>query len=505
MKNNELLKLERISKSFATKVLDDVSFSVGRGEIVALLGENGAGKSTLMKIISGIYQADDGSVYFENKKLELKGPREAQDIGISIIHQELNIVRNRSVGQNIFLGREPKKRTWLGKLGGVDNEKMYKASIEALKMVNARHISVKDPADLLSTAQLQLVEIARSLSMNAKIILMDEPTSSLTEDQSEVLIKIMKQLKEDGIGIVFTTHRIKEAFKIADRFIILRDGCLIANKKASQDITYEHVIEWMIGRPIKDLYPKIPIKMENEIFRAEHISGGIVKDASFSVNKGEILGFGGLVGAGRTELLRLILGIDIKNSGITYFKGQKVDIKNLKEAIRLGIGFVPEDKINQSLILKQSVKFNIVLAGLTKLSKKGVFIDNRRINMTTKRYIDKLSIRLHSSNQPIDSLSGGNQQKAILAKWMLLHPDFLVLDEPTRGVDVGAKAEIYQLLGELVKNNITVILISSDLPELIGLSDRIVVMSEGKIMRILDKNEASPQKVMYYAGLNEKN
>jgi len=498
-----LLKLKGIEKSFAAKVLDNVSFEIEPGEIVALLGENGAGKSTLMKIISGIYTADVGHISFENSTLILKGPKHAQKFGINIIHQELNIVKNRTVAQNIYLGREPKMSGFLGKLGFVNYRLMKSDTEKALALVNARQIDPNQQARLLTTAQLQLVEIARALSMDSKIILMDEPTSSLTEDQSDILIELIKKLKSDGIAVVFTTHRILEAFGIADRFVILRDGKLVSDVPA-KSATYENVIEWMVGRPIQNLYPKTKVAIGPEVLRVEALSGGINKKSDFTVYKGEILGFGGLVGAGRSELMYLLLGVNRKKSGSIFLYDDEIRIKNINDAIRLGIGFVPEDRKNQSLILGQSVRFNVALAGLKQLFKKGLFISNNTIDRTTSEYIKKLSIRLHSSKQAVRSLSGGNQQKVVLAKWLLLQPSVLILDEPTRGVDVGAKAEIYQLLGELVSKGITIILISSDLPELIGLSDRIVVMSEGRIVKVLEQEEATPHQVMYYAGLNEK-
>ena len=498
-----LLQLENISKSFATKVLDSICFSVNKGEIIALLGENGAGKSTLMKIISGIHLADEGKVIYEGNPLSLRNPKEGQSIGINIIHQELNILSNRSVAQNIYLGIEHRLPSIFGKLGFINEKKMNKDAINALRLVNARHIKPQQLASSLTTAQLQLVEISRALQMESKVILMDEPTSSLTEDQSKVLIEIIKKLKNDGISVIFTSHRIKEAMDIADRFVILRDGNLVANIEASKDVTYEKIIEWMVGRSINNLYPKVHVPLGEEILRVENVCGGIVKDCSFSIRKGEILGFGGLVGAGRSELMRLIVGADKKKSGEVFIRGEKVSINHLHDSIKHKIGFVPEDRKLQSLVLGETVRFNVALAGLKEKFKKGLFIDNSRVDNVVDEYVDALSIKIHTKNDHLSSLSGGNQQKVVLAKWLLIGPDLLILDEPTRGVDVGAKAEIYRLLGELVKQNITIILISSDLPELLGLSDRIIIMSEGKIMKELDKEDASPHSVMYYAGLNE--
>lgn len=497
-----LLQVEKISKSFATKVLNSICFSVNKGEIVALLGENGAGKSTLMKIISGIYTQDEGKVFYEGECLTLRNPKEAQSIGVNIIHQELNIVSNRSVAQNIYLGREQKLDSIFGKMGFINKHLMNKEAAKALNLVNARQIQPQQLASSLTTAQLQMVEISRALQMESKIILMDEPTSSLTDDQSKVLIEIIKNLKTQGISVIFTSHRIKEAMDIADRYIILRNGDLVANIKASPKVTYEKIIELMVGCPINNLYPKVTVQLGKEILRVENISGGIIKDCSFSIRKGEVLGFGGLMGAGRSELMRLIVGADKKKSGTIFLKGANVSISNLYDAIKYKIGFVPEDRKLQSLVLEESVRFNMALAGLKDKFKKGFFIDNSALDTTVEKYINALSIKVNSKNDKLSSLSGGNQQKVVLAKWLLLGPELLILDEPTRGVDVGAKSEIYKLLGELVKLNITIILISSDLPELLGLSDRVIVMSEGKIMKELDIADASPNSVMYYAGLN---
>lgn len=502
MKEDCILQIENISKSFATKVLNSISFSINRGEIVALLGENGAGKSTLMKIISGIHEFDEGKIVYEGETITLQSPKEGQSLGINIIHQELNIVPNRSVAQNIYLGREQKSRSLLGKLGLINSKKMNNEARKALQLVNARQIEPYQVASSLTTAQLQLVEISRALQMDSKIILMDEPTSSLTEDQSKVLINIIKELKNKGVSVIFTSHRIKEAMDIADRFVILRDGNLVADVEASPEVTYEKIIEWMVGRSIKNLYPKEIVPIGEEILRVENMAGGIVNNCEFTIHRGEILGFGGLVGAGRSELMRLIVGADKKKSGKIYLKGKDISINNLHDAIKYKVGFVPEDRKLQSLVLEESVRFNMSIAGLKEKFKKRVFINDSHIDEVVQQYIETLSIKLNSKNDAVSSLSGGNQQKVVLAKWLLLGPDLLILDEPTRGVDVGAKSEIYRLLGELVKQNIGIILISSDLPELLGLSDRIIIMSEGKIMKELKREEASPNRVMYYAGLN---
>jgi ABC-type sugar transport system ATPase subunit len=498
-----IIALKQINKSFATQVLFDVSFDIRAGEVTALLGENGAGKSTLMKIISGIYKADSGEIFLEGQKVEIKTPKEAQKLGISIIHQELNIVPNRTVAQNIFLGQEPRVKGFLGYLGRVNAKQVEQAATRELEKINAAYIDVHELTKNLTTAQRQLVEIAKALSFQARVLLMDEPTSSLAEDQSEMLIELIKQLKEQGMAIVFTTHRIMEAFGIADRFVILRDGYLVTDTQASPEVTYEKVIEWMVGRTVNQLYPKNTVPIGEKILEVEDLAGGMVEKSSFFVRQGEILGFAGLVGAGRTELMRLLLGIDKPTSKRVIFQGKPVTITTIRDAIALGIGFVPEDRKNQSLIAGLSVRENMALAGLPILSRHRTIIHNPNIDRTVAHYIAQLNIRLHSATQKMRSLSGGNQQKVVLAKWLLLSPRLLILDEPTRGIDVGAKAEIYQLLGKLVEQGIGIIMVSSDLPELLGVSDRIVVMANGKIMKTFPRKEVDAHKIMYYAGLHK--
>lgn len=498
-----VISLQRINKRFATQVLFDVSFDVRAGEVTALLGENGAGKSTLMKIISGIHKADSGDLLLDGQNIEVKSPKDAQKLGISIIHQELNIVPNRTVAQNIFLGQEPRVNGLLRYLGKVHAQQIEQAAIHELEKINAAYIDVHELTKNLTTAQCQLVEIAKALSFRARVLLMDEPTSSLAEDQSAMLIELIKRLKDQGMAIVFTTHRIMEAFGIADRFVILRDGYLVADVEAGPAVTYEKVIEWMVGRTVNQLYPKNEVPIGEKILEVRDLAGGIVEKSSFFVRQGEILGFAGLVGAGRTELMRLLLGIDTPTSKEVIFQGKPVTIATIRDAIALGIGFVPEDRKNQSLIAGLSVRENMALAGLPLLSRHRTIVHNAAIDRTVAHYITQLNIRLHSANQKMQSLSGGNQQKVVLAKWLLLAPQLLILDEPTRGIDVGAKAEIYELLGKLVEQGIGIIMVSSDLPELLGISDRIVVMAGGKIMQTFSCENVDAQKVMYYAGLHK--
>jgi ribose transport system ATP-binding protein len=495
-----LFSVRGIWKSFASvTVLRDIDLDVYPGEVLALLGENGAGKSTLMKIMSGIYQEDAGSIVYRGEPVDIDSPRAAQDLGISMIHQELNLLPNRTVAQNIFIGQEPHKAGLFGKLGQVDIRAMNQKAQQVLDRVGA----VAFPSELLSelpTAQQQLVEIARTLASDAQVLLMDEPTSSLSEAQSQNLLQLICELSAQGLCIVFTTHRLHEAFEVADRFVVLRDGAM-AGAAAASDTTADQVIQWMVGRPVSQRFLKREVGIGETVLEVRGLSGGMVQDVTFSLHKGEILGFGGLVGAGRTETTRLLFGADRTEAGEIIVDGQPVNIQSPVDAVKAGLGLVPEDRKTQSLILNLAVRQNMVLSALRdRLSRNGV-IDKRGVEGGIKHYIDRLNIHLRSPEQKIRFLSGGNQQKVVLSRWLMLSPSVLILDEPTRGIDVGAKAEIYQLIGELVEAGIGVILITSEMPELLGLSDRVAVMSEGRIMKTLDRSEATPELVMTYASV----
>ncbi len=495
-----ILSLREISKSFASvKVLREVDLDIYPGEILALLGENGAGKSTLLKIIAGIYHRDQGSILYQGRPVEINTPRAAQQLGISMIHQELSVLQNRTVAQNIFLGQEPHQRGVRRWLGEIDTRVINQKARAVLQQVG----SIARPAQMLAqlpTAQQQLVEIARSLVSETRILLMDEPTSSLSEEQSHNLLELIRTLSAQGIGIVFTTHRLQEAFQIADRFVVLRDGEK-AGAAPAAGLTLDQVIQWMVGRPVSQRFPKRDVEIGETVLEVSGLCGGIVRDVEFSLRKGEILGFGGLVGAGRTETARLLFGADKREVGLLKLNGQPVKIQSPVDAVRAGIGLVPEDRKLQALILQMAVRQNMVLSALpVKLSHFSV-IDNNGVEESLHHYIDRLNIRLRAPSQQVRFLSGGNQQKVVLGKWLMLSPRVLILDEPTRGIDVGAKHEIYQLIGELVAAGIGIILITSELPELLGLSDRIVVMAEGKIRNILDRAEATPELIMKYASL----
>lgn len=495
--NGAILRAQGISKSFSSVlVLEDVDLEIRCGEILCLIGENGAGKSTLMRILAGVIPADKGCIFFRDEPVTIDNVAKAQSMGISMIHQELNLVPSRTVAQNIYLGREPRKPGLAGRLGIVDVRRLHQEATQVLKRVGSKSSPETTLWDL-TAGQQQLVEIAKALASNAQVLFMDEPTSSLSEETSENLLALIRELKAQGMAIVFTTHRLPEAFKVADRFVVLRDGKKVGEGVASE-LTQEKVVEWMVGRPMDQHYPKQSAKMGEAVLSVRGLCGGMVKDIEFTVHSGEILGFAGLVGAGRTEMARLIFGADKTEAGEIVLNGQAVHIHSPIEAVKLGIGFVPEDRKKDALVLHHSVRENMILAGLRKLSRFGV-IRFDQVREAMDRYIARLDIRLRSPDQEVKRLSGGNQQKVVLCKWLVLSPKVLILDEPTRGIDVGAKATIYQLMGELANEGVALVFISSDLPEVLGMSDRIVVMSEGRIRATLDRAEATPEVVMQYA------
>ncbi len=496
------LSVHHLTKKYSgVTVLDRVDLSVRPGEILALLGENGAGKSTLMKILSGIHRPDDGRIEFFGREIELRGPKQAQALGINIIHQELNIVANRTVAQNIFLGREP-PATWLPAWSGwIDIARMNADAQGLLREVGLASLAPSARCAELSTAQQQLVEIARAISTESKIILMDEPTSSLSAAQVESLFQLMRRLRSGGLGVILTTHRIEEAFEIADRIVILRDGKLVADRPAKETRPQE-VIQWMVGRPVGRLFPERSSAPHKDLLQVNGLSGGKVREVSFAVRRGEVFGLGGLMGSGRTEVARLLFGADRAERGDIVLNGRKARIASPEDAVALGVGFVPEDRKLQALILDLAVRQNMVLASLRSFSRGGV-IRRKAIERSVGAYVRDLNVQLRSASQHVRFLSGGNQQKVVLAKWLMLSPRILILDEPTRGIDVGAKAEIYALIDRLASTGIAIVMISSELPELLGMSDRVGVMSEGRLVGVLDRREATPETVMRLASMGK--
>jgi len=489
-----LLKLQNIYKSYpGVQALDNVSFELLEGEVHALIGENGAGKSTLVKILAGAISGDSGEIFIGDKKVEINSPQTAQKLGISIIYQEFNLSPYLNVAENIFLGREPVKNI----PGFIDWKKLYAEADNILNKIGIR-LDIKQQVKSLSVAQKQIVEIAKALSLNAKIIAMDEPSATLTDHELESLFKLIKVLKEEGIGIIYISHRLEEIFKIADRVTVLRDGKLI-EVKTIQELNKEEIIRMMVGREVHEEFPKKTFEKGEKILSVQNVTRkGFVNNVSFNVNEGELLGITGLVGSGRTELARVIFGADSKDEGEIYLKGNKVEIDSPHKAINLGIGLLTEDRKSQGLILGMSVRENITIASLNSISKQG-FISKISEKISIKRYISELKIKTPSLEQYVKNLSGGNQQKVILARWLFTQSKLLIFDEPTRGIDVGAKVEIYNLINKLIEEGIGIIIISSELPEILGMCDRILVMYEGKINGEFSYNDATQEKIMYAA------
>jgi ribose transport system ATP-binding protein len=498
MSSDVLLRMENITKTFpGVLALDKVSFSLKAGEVVSLVGENGAGKSTLMKILSGAYKKDSGNIFLNGKAITIENPAHAQFLGISIIYQEFNLTRNQSVGANIFIAREP-RMAGLGKwLGLVDEKRMFKEAGDLLDKINC-HISPKSIVGTLSVAQQQMVEIAKALAFDSQIIIMDEPTAALGESETNILFDTVRSLKKQGIAIIFITHRIEEIFYVSERIAVLRDGRFIGEMQ-TRDATKDRVVQMMVGRNVSEFIQKVQARITTPILEVKNLSRrGVVDNISFDLRRGEILGFAGLVGAGRTETARILFGADPKDSGEILINGNRRSIKNPLDAVKAGLSLVPEDRSSQGLVLKLSVLENIAMATLKNYSKAG-WIAKRYMEETADNFVKKLAIRTPGLQQKAMFLSGGNQQKVVLSKWLASSPGVLILDEPTRGIDVGAKAEVYRLMSELVKTGMGIIMISSELPEILGMSDRIVVMHEGRIAAIMSRSEATQELIMKYA------
>ncbi len=493
-----ILRMEGISKAFpGVQALDNVDFEVAKGEVVALVGENGAGKSTLMKILCGAYRKDTGRIFLDGKETEIESPHHAQRLNISIIYQEFNLTPNQSAAANIFISREP-RQPGLGRfLSFVDRRRMEQEAQQHLERVGARVPATALIRDL-SVAEQQMVEVAKALAVDAHIIIMDEPTSALGEDEVETLFEIVGTLKAQGIAIIFITHRLEEVFRIADRVIVLRDGQRVSSLSI-EEATPERVIRLMVGRELTEMFHKQEVEVGEPLFEVRGLTRhGAVEDISFALRRGEILGFAGLVGAGRTETARLLFGVDRKDEGEIRIDGTTVTINSPADAVAAGLGLVPEDRSNQGLILTLAVQENIVLPTLDKHARTG-WIDRQALRRTSQEYVDRLNIRTPHLQQKAMYLSGGNQQKVVVAKWLASNPKVLILDEPTRGIDVGAKAEVHALMSQLARAGMGIIMISSELPEILGMSDRILVMSEGRVAAVLDREEATQEVIMTYA------
>ncbi len=494
-----ILRMEGISKAFpGVQALDNVDFEVKAGEVVALVGENGAGKSTLVKILCGAYKKDAGRIFLHGQETEIESTHHAQELGISIIYQEFNLTPNQSAAANIFISREPRQQG-LGRLFNfVDRRRMEQEAQAHLNRVGARVPSTSLIRNL-SVAQQQMVEVAKALAVDARIIIMDEPTSALGEDEVETLFEIIKSLKEQGIAIIFIGHRLEEILRVADRLVVLRDGRRVGGLMI-EEATPDKIIRMMVGRElVTEIFHKETAEIGETLLEVRGLTGrDEVKDVSFTLRRGEILGVAGLVGAGRTEAARLIFGVDPKESGEIWIDGKQVYINSPVDAVNAGLGLVPEDRGLQGLVLKLPVLENIVLPTLDEHARVG-WVNQRTLRDTAQNYVDKLNIRTPHLQQKAMFLSGGNQQKVVLAKWLALQPKILIMDEPTRGIDVGAKAEVHTLMSQLAQSGVGIIMISSELPEILGMSDRILVMHEGRATAILDRAEATQEKIMAYA------
>ena len=488
-----ILKMSGIEKSFpGVKALKGVNFELKKGEVHALLGENGAGKSTLIKVLAGIHPIDAGEIFIKGEKCVIDGVKTSQAKGISIIHQELCLVPHMTVSENIFLGREKEN-----KLGIVKDKEL---DIAAQRILDSLKLDIKaaDKVASLSVAQQQMVEIAKALSVDSDIIVMDEPTSSLSEKEVEMLFVTIEDLKKRNISVIYISHRLEELYKIADRITVMRDGTYIGTIDMGEATT-DKLIAMMVGRELKDLYIRNYREPGETLFEVQNIyRKGVLNDVSFKLKRGEILGISGLVGAGRTELARVIFGIDPADAGKIVIENKVVNIKSPKDAMDNGIVLVPESRKEQGLVLIKSVGYNMTLCILNDIIK-GVKNDNKKEKSIIYDYINKLSIKTPSEEQLVKNLSGGNQQKIVIAKWLATKPKVLILDEPTRGVDVVAKSEIYSIMDMLASEGVSIIMISSDLPEVINMSDRVLVMYGGRITAELDRKEISQEKIMKHA------
>ena len=489
---SERIVMTGISKRFPGVIaLDGVSLRVAAGEVHAVVGENGAGKSTLMKILSGAYEKDEGRILLDGKEVVIDGPLAAQELGIAIIYQNLNLIPDLTAAENIFVGRFPRRG------GRIDYREMNRRAKELLAEVGA-NFSADSIAGNLSLADRQLIAIAKALSFNASIVVMDEPTSSLTPAEVEMLFRLVKKITAAGTSVIFISHHMEEIFSITDSVTVLRDGRLVGFWPTSE-LTEEALVRHMIGRPVDNLFPKEHQPSAEKILEVKGLtSQGLFEDISFSLRKGEILGIGGLVGSGRTELVKTIFGELPRTAGVVCIDGREVDIRSPLDAVRAGLALVPEDRGGEGALIADDVCSNISLPVLSKYFRKGR-LDRAAELASAQSYIDKLRIKTPSPEQRVENLSGGNQQKVVLAKWFDTMPKVLILDEPTRGIDVGAKTEIYRLVSRMAAQGVGVLMISSELPELMGLSDRLLVMCRGRLATSMDRKNATSERVMLAA------
>lgn len=492
--HEELLRVENVVKKFpGVLALDHVSFELRRGEIHALVGENGAGKSTLMKILSGVYQPDEGVIHYKGRPIVLRNPHEAQKLGISIVYQEPNLMPHLTVAQNIFIGREPLR------FGYIDDRKMYRDAKEILARL---HVDVDPslPVYLLPLSKRQMIEIAKALSFQSEVLIMDEPTSALTESEVEELFKVIRHLRDQGVGIIYISHRLEELKHIADRVTVLRDGKYVGTYNYSE-ITLEELVSKMVGRTMENKFPpRTSAPTDRKILEVRNITRkGVLHDISFDLYEGEILGIAGLVGAGRTELARAIFGADPKDGGEIYLYGKKLEIRSPIDAIRAGIGYLPEDRKISGLVVEMLLSENVTMANTEGVANRAGVISPLRERQVAEYFVKELSIRTPSVYQVVKNLSGGNQQKVVVAKWLFRNAKVLIFDEPTRGIDVGAKYAIHALIDKLARDGIGIIMISSELPEILGMTDRVLVLHEGRLAGVLRTKETNEEEILRYA------
>jgi rhamnose transport system ATP-binding protein len=494
-----LLQLHGITKTFpGVRALDNISFDVFPGEVHALLGENGAGKSTLIKIIAGVYQPDAGEMLLDGQPVHFSHPGQAQSAGIAAIYQELLLYPELTVAENIFMGHAPHNR-----FGGVDWNAMNRQAREILTSLEIEGLDVTRKVGLLTVGNRQRVEIAKALSQNARILIMDEPTAALTEADVQSLFNTVRLLRTRGVAIIYISHRLQEVFILADRVTVLRDGHYVGTKPVSET-TEDDLVSMMVGRTIDDLFPKLPTEIGKPVLEVRDLwHQPLTKGVSMTVRAGEIVGLAGLVGSGRSELAQVIFGMMPADSGEILIDGKSVNIKNPGQAMNLGVAYVPEDRGTQGLIRQMKIRENVSLAILRSLVR-GAFVDRRSEKSLAERMIGQLSIRAYSTEQVVNKLSGGNQQKVVVSKWLASKPRVLIMDEPTRGVDVGAKAEIHRLISQLAQQGLAILMISSELPEVLGMSDRILVMRGGRIVAEYSR-EAANQELVVTAMMSESN
>lgn len=496
MSNNvPYLQMKNISKSFpGVKALDNINLSVNRGEVLALMGENGAGKSTLMKILSGVYIKDEGSILIEGSEVEIKDVKTAEKLGVAIIHQELSVLPNLTVAENLFLANELTDKV----AGKLNKKEMNEKCKEYLNQIGC-NVNPTDYVRDISIGEMQMLEIAKAVSKNTNLIVMDEPTTALTDTETEKLFQVIKMIKKKNMAVIYISHRLDEIFAICDRINVLRDGKYVGEQKVS-DITKDDLITMMVGRKMEEQYPYIEPKDVNPILKLKNICmGTVLKDINLEIRSGEILGIAGLMGSGRTEVAKVIFGEYKKTSGSIEINGKEVEINSTKDAIKNGIAYLSEDRKKEGLILPLSVNDNMTLVSLDQFERKNKSINKKYEKETVDAFIKRLKIKTPSSSQLIKNLSGGNQQKVIIAKWLMQSPKILIIDEPTKGIDVGAKKEIYEVLNDLKKYGTAVVMISSDMPEVMGISDRIIVMHEGTVSGELQRKDLTQEKIMKLA------